>query len=95
MNIVVGVTSQSVFIQLLIIMYTGYRSSKSCMQFREFFDVLVTIATFVIVSKFPFHCHSFCASNSTNRDFVNSMNVSVFIVAGYGNFILHEVSTVF
>ena len=49
-----------------------------------------TVSFFInnILSEFPLHCHSLCASSPNNRDFVSSMDASLFIVVAYGVFTL-------
>ena len=90
---VVVVTCQSV-LQLLIMKgrkewQNSYKRSVGCLIVSVAVAIFWTVAFFIssIVSEFPLHCHSLCTSPN-NRDFVSSMDASLFIIAAYGVFTL-------
>ena len=91
---VVVVTCQSV-LQLLIMKgrqewQNSYKRSIGCLILSAAVATFWTVAFFInnILSEFPLHCHSLCASSPNNRDFVSSMDASLFIVVAYVVFTL-------
>ena len=91
---VVVVTCQSV-LQLLIMKghqewQNSYKRSIGCLIVSAAVATFWTVSFFInnILSEFPLHCHSLCASSPNNRDFVSSMDASLFIVVAYVVFTL-------
>ena len=91
---VVVVTCQSV-LQLLIMQgrqewQNSYKRSVGCLILSAAVATFWTVCFFIanILSEFPLHCHSFCASSPSNQTVVSTIDASLFVVAAYVVFTL-------